>query len=40
MTWRFRVQGVVFALVVLGALAVAAGDGWVDDLLGIVGGWF
>jgi hypothetical protein len=31
MTWRFRVQSVVFALVVLGALAMAAGNGWVDD---------
>jgi hypothetical protein len=37
MTWRFKVQGVVFALVVLGALAVAAGDGWVDDLLAMLG---
>jgi hypothetical protein len=31
MTWRFKVQSVVFALVVLGALALAAGNGWVDD---------
>ena len=37
MTWRFKVQGVVFALVVLGALAVAAGGGWVDDLLAMLG---
>jgi hypothetical protein len=40
MTWRFRVQSVVFALVLLGALALAAGDGWVDDPLGFVGGLF
>jgi hypothetical protein len=40
MTWRFRVQGVLFALTVLGALALAAGDGWVDDLWALIGGLF
>ena len=30
MTWRFKVQGVVFALVVLGALALAAAANYVD----------
>ena len=30
MTWKFKVQGVVFALVVLGALALSAGAGWID----------
>jgi len=30
MTWRFKVQGVVFAIVVLGALALAAGASWID----------
>jgi hypothetical protein len=34
MTWRFKVQGVIIALLVLGALAVASGASWVDD-----GGW-
>lgn len=28
MTWRQRVQGVVVVLLVLGALAIAAGAGW------------
>jgi hypothetical protein len=30
MTWRLKVQGVVFALVVLGALALAGGAAWVE----------
>ncbi len=30
MTWRFKVQGVILAIVVLGALAVAAGASWID----------
>ncbi len=30
MTWRFKIQGVVVALLVLGALALAAGAQWVD----------
>jgi hypothetical protein len=30
MTWRFKVQGVVFAIVVLAALALAAAANWVD----------
>ena len=32
MTWRLKVQGVVFALVVLGALALATGSQWTDAL--------
>jgi hypothetical protein len=30
MTWRFKVQGVIIALLVLGALAVASGATWVE----------
>lgn len=30
MTWRFKVQGVAVALLMLGALAVASGAQWVD----------
>ena len=32
MTWRFKVQGVVFAVTMLGVLAVAGGASWVDAL--------
>ena len=39
MTWRLKVQGVVFALVVLGALALSSGAGWVDAFSGIDWGW-
>jgi len=35
MTWRFRVQGAVFSLLVLGALALAAGAQWVDAFAGL-----
>jgi hypothetical protein len=31
MTWRFKVQGVVIAILILGALALAAGATWVDS---------
>ena len=31
MTWRFKVQGVVMAIVVLAVLALAAGATWTDD---------
>jgi hypothetical protein len=31
MTWRFKVQGVVIAVVVLAVLALAAGANWTDD---------
>jgi hypothetical protein len=37
MTWRFKVQGVVIALLVLGALAVASGASWIED--GWLGGF-
>ncbi len=37
MTWRLKVQGVLFALVVLGALALASGASWVDAFSGL--GW-
>jgi len=30
MTWRQKVQGVAFAVLVLGALAMSAGAGWLD----------
>jgi hypothetical protein len=30
MTWRFKVQGVVVAIVVLTALALSAGAAWTD----------
>lgn len=30
MTWRFKIQGVVIAVLILGALALAAGATWVD----------
>jgi len=30
MTWRLKVQGVVFVIVVLVALALAAGAQWTD----------
>lgn len=30
MTWRFKVQGVVVAVLVLGTLALAAAADWVD----------
>ena len=32
MTWRFKVQGVVFAVTMLGVLALAGGASWVDGL--------
>jgi hypothetical protein len=31
MTWRFKVQGVAITLLVLSALALAAGANWVED---------
>jgi hypothetical protein len=36
MTWRFKVQGVVIGVVVLSALAVAAGANWVEWLEGFL----
>ena len=39
MTWRFKVQGVVIAVMILGALALAAGATWVDDFGGFSWGW-
>ena len=30
MTWRFKFQAVLFALMILAALALAAGTNWVD----------
>ena len=38
MTWRYRVQGVVLTLVVLGALAIAAAANFIDG--GDVFYWF
>jgi hypothetical protein len=35
MTWRFKVQGVVFSLILMGALALAAGAQWVDAVAGL-----
>lgn len=40
MTWHRRVQGVVFAGTVLGALGVAAAANWVDVSLWAWFGWF
>ena len=37
MTWRFRIQGVVVAIAILAALAVAAGANWTDDLFSAIG---
>jgi hypothetical protein len=31
MTWRFKVQGVVIAVLILATLALAAGATWVDS---------
>ena len=35
MTWRFKIQGVVVALLVLCLLALAAGAQWVDEVAGL-----
>lgn len=40
MTWRYKVQGVAFASLVLGGLALAAGAAWIDNLLGLLWGYF
>jgi 1,4-dihydroxy-2-naphthoate octaprenyltransferase len=32
MTWKFKVQRVAFALLVVGALAMASGANWFNDL--------
>jgi hypothetical protein len=32
MTWRFKVQGLVFTLAVLGGLALATGANWTDAI--------
>jgi len=32
MTWRFKVQGVIISIVVLAALAMAAGATWVENI--------
>ncbi len=34
MTWRIKVQGVIFTLLVLAALALASGANWVDGFGG------
>ncbi len=39
MTWRLKVQGIVFTLVVLGALALASGAQWVEAFAGVDWGW-
>ncbi len=39
MTWRLKVQGVIIALLVLGALAMAAGAQWTDDSFSSFFGW-
>jgi hypothetical protein len=31
MTWRFKVQSVVMAMVILGVLALASGASWTDS---------
>jgi hypothetical protein len=35
MTWRFKVRGVVFALVIMGALALASGAQFIDSFTGL-----
>ncbi len=35
MTWRFKFRGVIIALVVLAALALAAGANWTDGADGL-----
>jgi len=35
MTWRLKVQRVVFSLLVLCLLALAAGAQWVDEVAGL-----
>jgi hypothetical protein len=30
MTWRFKVQGVVFVVIILAVLALAAGASWIE----------
>ncbi len=32
MTWRLKVQGVVVAVLILGALALAAGADWINTM--------
>jgi hypothetical protein len=32
MTWKFKAQKVAFALLVVGALAMASGANWFNDL--------
>jgi peptidoglycan biosynthesis protein MviN/MurJ (putative lipid II flippase) len=39
MTWRQKVQGVTFAVLVLSALAMSAGAGWMDGLASWLLGW-
>jgi hypothetical protein len=33
MTWRLKVQGVVFTVVMLGILALAGGASWIDGIV-------
>ena len=40
MTWKFKAQRVAFALLVVGALAVASGADWVEQLAAFVFGGF
>ena len=40
MTWKYRVRGVVLALAVLAAMALASGASWTDTLSSYAGwGW-
>lgn len=40
MTWKYRVRGVVLALVVLAAMSLASGASWTDALSSYAGwGW-
>ena len=32
MTWRLKVQGVIFTVVMLGILALASGATWIDAM--------
>ena len=31
MTWRFKVQGVLLVVMLLGLIALAAGASWIDE---------
>jgi hypothetical protein len=40
MTWKFKVQRVAFALVIVAGLAMASGANWYGGVAGLLGGVF